>query len=78
MSTGYLALGAIGPMDADSDRDGVGAVTDVVAVELAAPPVGDVLDGPAVHSSVSNRCSHDGRGCVPRPGWPGIGPVTFR
>jgi hypothetical protein len=52
----HLALGAICPLDADCDRDGVAVLADVEAVELAAPLVGCVLDGLPVHASVSNRC----------------------
>jgi hypothetical protein len=37
-------------LDADGDRDGVEAVADVVTVDLAAPLVGDVFDGLAVHT----------------------------
>src|SRR5512132_1418821 len=40
----YLTLGAVGPLDADGDRDGVAVVADVEAVEFAGPLVGRVLD----------------------------------
>jgi hypothetical protein len=44
-------FGVVGPGHADGDQDGVAVVADVVAVELAAPLVGCVLDGLAVHTS---------------------------
>jgi hypothetical protein len=42
--------GAVGPLDAECDRDGVAVVADVEAVELGAPLVGCVLDGLATHT----------------------------
>jgi len=44
-----LALGAVCPLDANCDGDGVAVVADVETVELAAPLVGRVLRGLAVH-----------------------------
>jgi hypothetical protein len=43
-------LGAVGPLDAHCDRDGVAVVADVEAVEFAGPLVGRVLDGLTVHT----------------------------
>jgi hypothetical protein len=45
-----LTLGAVAPLDADGDRDGVEAVADVETFDLAAPLVGGMLDGLTVHS----------------------------
>ncbi|HEX2360903.1 MAG TPA: hypothetical protein VHI11_02405 [Jiangellaceae bacterium] len=39
-----LALGAVSPLDADRDRDGLAAVADMETVEYAAPLVRRVLD----------------------------------
>jgi len=43
------ALGAVGPLDVDRDRDGLAVVADVEAVEFAAPLVRRVLDRLAIH-----------------------------
>jgi len=45
-----LALGAVGPLDADRDWDGLAVVADMVTVE-SPPLVGRVLDRLPVHSS---------------------------
>jgi hypothetical protein len=55
-----LTIGAVGPLDADGDRDGVAAVVDIKAVDLAAPLIGNVFDRLAVHYPIIEQVF----GCV--------------
>jgi hypothetical protein len=50
-----LALGAVGPLDVDSDRDRVAAVADIQAFELAAPLIRHMLDRLTIHPSRVER-----------------------